>query len=476
MHDAWKVGFLLALVVLGFTTSARAEALDVRMAGDGRIFGNFFLHHNYTGWNEDGTQTEDPVAFWQRLRLRTDFVTGENLSFRLGLRVNDENWGKGTFTVDQAEVSIEVYLAYIQFTWPDTEVKVTAGYQPVSMPQTGAFYDSPIFASDDGDQGASALVVTAPVWGDVVAVNGGFARFIDTNGAFDTDTTQVDDEFDAFFLTAPITLDGLSLSPWGMAGILGKGADVGDMAGGLRSAGSYLPPQGFEYNQTPYWWAGTSLEITVLDPIKISMDAAYGASANAYESSRRRGWFVDAAVEYTGLSFMTPGVYGWAASGENASLADGSERIPVVMPKWGPATSFLFDCDQALSDASMETDPTGTMGFAAALKDISLVEDLTSRLTFAMVFGTNSAAGIRRALAVTGGNGGYMTMGRNLAVGEQLVGVNFDHYYDLYENLTLTLETGYAQGMGFRSDIWGRRFAAAAAPAWKCGVGVTYTF
>jgi hypothetical protein len=474
MRDVSKVVFFLTFWLLGL--AAPALCLDVRIVGDGRIYGNFFLHHNYTGWNEDGTRTEDPVNFWQRFRLRLDFVAHENLSFRLGMRVDDENWGKGTFTADQAEVSIEPYLAYLQFTWPDTDIKVTAGYQPVSMPQTEAFYDSPIFASDDGDQDTSALVVSAPAWGDVLAINAGFTRFIDTNGPFDTTTTQVADEFDAFFLAAPITLEALNLSPWGMVGIVGKGADLGDMASGLRSAGSYLPPGSREYNQTAYWWAGTSLEIKALDPVKISLDAAYGASASALASSRRRGWFVDAAVEYAGLSFMTPGIYGWAASGENASLADGSERIPVVMPKWGPATSFLFDCDQALSDASMETDPTGTMGFALALKDISFIDDLTSRLTFAMAFGTNSAAGIRRALAVTGGNGGYMTMGQNLAVGEQLVGVNFDHYYDLYEDLTLTLETGYAQGMGFRSDIWGHRFAAAAAPAWKCGLGVTYTF
>ncbi|NDY57322.1 outer membrane homotrimeric porin [Desulfovibrio sulfodismutans] len=474
MRDVSRIVCLLAAWLV--VTAVPAWCLEVRMAGDGRIYGNFFLHHNYTGWNADGTQTEDPVNFYQRFRLRTDFVTHENLSFRLGFRVDDENWGHGTFTVDAPEVSIEVYLAYLQFKWPDTDIQVTAGYQPVSMPATEAFYDSLIMANDDGDQSTSALVLTAPVFGDVASLNAGFTRFIDTNGAFDTDTTQVADEFDAFFLTAPITLDALTFTPWGMAGIMGKGSDLGDMDTGLRSAGSYLPPDSREYNQTAYWWAGTTLEVKAFDPVKISMDFAYGSSANALQSSRRRGWFADAAIEYTGLSFMTPGIYGWAASGENASLSDGSERIPVVMPKWGPATSFLFDCDQALSDAAMETDATGTMGFALALKDISVIEDLTSRLTFAMVFGANSAAGIRRALAVTGGNGGYMTMGQTLAVGEQLVGVNFDHYYDLYENLTLTLETGYAQGIGFQSNIWGHRFAAAASPAWKCGLGMTYTF
>ncbi len=468
-----SVFFLMAWLAV---TAVSAPCMDVNIVGDGRIYGNFFINHNYTGWNEDGTQTEDTVNFWQRFRLRFDFKAHENLSFRLGMRVDDENWGHGTFTADAPEVSIEAYLAYLQFKWPDTDILVTAGYQPVSMPQSEAFYDSVVMANDDGDQSTAALVISSPLWEDVLSINAGFTRFLDTNGAFDTDTTQVGDEFDAYFMNLPIALEGIKLSPWGMVGILGKAADLDDMRNGLTSAGSFLPPNSREYNQTPYWWAGASMELEVLDPFKVYADFVYGASANALDSSRRRGWFVDAAVEYTGFDFMTPGVYAWMGSGENASLADGSERLPVVMPKWGPATSFLFDCDQALSDASMETDPTGTIGFAVALKDISFIEDLTSRLTFAMVFGQNSSAGIRRALAVTGGNGGYMTMGQQLAVGEQLVGVNFDHYYDLYENLTLNLETGFAQGFGFQNNVWGRRFAEAAGPAWKCGLGMTYTF
>ncbi|MFZ5812867.1 MAG: outer membrane homotrimeric porin [Thermodesulfobacteriota bacterium] len=465
--------FLTAWLAL---TAVSAPCMDVDIVGDGRIFGNFFINHNYTGWNEDGTQTEDTLNVWQRFRLRFDFKADEDLSFRLGMRVDDENWGHGTFTADAPEVSIEAYLAYLQFKWPDTDILVTAGYQPVSLPQTEAFYDSLVLANDDGDQSTAALVVSSPLWEDALSINAGFTRLMDTNGAFDADTTQAADEFDAYFLTLPIAAGGLKVSPWGMVGLVGKAADLGDLQAGLAAAGSFLPPADWEYNQTPYWWAGASVELDVLDPFKVFFDFSYGASASAHAFSHRGGWFADAAVEYTGLDFMTPGVYAWMGSGENASLADGSERLPVVMPKWGPATSFLFDCDQALSDAAMETDPTGTIGFAVAAKDISFIEDLTSRLTFAMVFGRNSAEGIRRALGATGGNGAYMTMGRQLAVGEQLVGVNFDHSYNIHENLTLSLETGFARGFGFRSNVWGHRFAAAAAPAWKCGLGVTYTF
>ncbi|NMC48988.1 MAG: hypothetical protein GYA47_06110, partial [Desulfovibrio sp.] len=102
--------FLTAWLAL---TAVSAPCRDVDIVGDGRIFGNFFINHNYTGWNEDGTQTEDTLNVWQRFRLRFDFKADEDLSFRLGMRVDDENWGHGTFTADAPEVSIEAYLAYL---------------------------------------------------------------------------------------------------------------------------------------------------------------------------------------------------------------------------------------------------------------------------------------------------------------------------------------------------------------------------
>jgi hypothetical protein len=134
------------------------------------------------------------------------------------MRVDDENWGHGTFTADAPEVSIEAYLAYLQFKWPETDILVTAGYQPVSLPQSTPFYDSLVLASDDGDQSTAALVVSSPLWEDVLSINAGFTRLVDTNGAFDADTTQAADEFDAYFLNLPIAAGGLKVSPGAWSG------------------------------------------------------------------------------------------------------------------------------------------------------------------------------------------------------------------------------------------------------------------
>ncbi len=471
-------GLLLALILLaGMTPSARA-ATQVRMAGDARVYGVFFANRNFTGWNETGTQTEDRMTIWQRLRLRSDFVAGENVKFRFGMRVDDEAWGSGYLTAANPQVAVEPYLAYLQFKWPNTDIEITAGYQPLSVPHTEAFYDSIVLAADDGDQSSAALFVKIPVIDDVFAIEAAYARLLDANRTFDKTTTQVDDEFDIYRLALPVTVEGFEATPWGLAGVYGKDADPdGVFNAGLRSAGSYLDPAGYKNAQSAMWWTGVAATISALDPIKFYFDAVYGTTGPSDRSrARRQGYFFDAGLAYSGFDWATPGLFGWLSNGEDASLTNGSERLPVIAPKWGPGTSFLFDCDQEFANNSIGIDPTGTWGLAASLRDISVVEPLKSRLTVAAIAGRNSPAGLRKAVMATGGVGEYVTMGRNLAEGEWALGVNFDHSYSITEALTLTLQTGYATPQGLKTGIWGHRFANRAADAWMASLGFHYTF
>ncbi|MDQ7832386.1 MAG: hypothetical protein RDU30_11685, partial [Desulfovibrionaceae bacterium] len=97
---------LAAILVLGCFASAQA-ATEVKMTGDFRVYGNWWSGRNFTGWSNQfnggsaaGTQTEDNFGVNQRFRLRTDFVANETLKFRLGIRVNNQWWGRGTLTAD----------------------------------------------------------------------------------------------------------------------------------------------------------------------------------------------------------------------------------------------------------------------------------------------------------------------------------------------------------------------------------------
>jgi hypothetical protein len=478
-------------MVLGAVAAAHA-ATEVKMTGDARIYGNFFENRNYTGWNKTGTKTEDTFEIWERFRLRSDFVANEAVKFRLGIKVED-TWGHGTFTAANPDTAVQVDLAYLQFLVPGCDgVQVTAGLQDVNLPQSGLFYNSPVFSDK-----MAALVISAPLIDKTLGVMTGFGRLIDTNRTYDTTTTQKADELDAYFLALPVTVDGFKATPWGMVAVAGRDAnysykdttDVAEwgnnFANTLVSAASasnmtLTGKQGYwKNNQNPYFWVGGAFEVTALDPVKFYADVIYGAGAmNDHKAAQRQGWMIDAGVEYTGLDVVTPQVFAFWSTGEDKSTSNGSERMPYMRSQWGPGNSFLFDNSQELGKGSnMYTDPVGNYGIGASLNNISFIEKLTNRLTFVYVRGNNSPRAIRNSQLYL--NNAYFSMGHDLTSNEYVMGLNFDTKYMIYENLAAVMETGWAHG-DFQESVWGHRLVSQSEAngnnAWKVAFGLTYKF
>jgi len=476
---------LVMLVSMAFGAVAASAATEIKMTGDARIYANYWSKYNYTGWDYSGKQTYDSLSIWERFRLRTDFIANENLKFRLGIRVNDTTWGSGTFTVDNPAPSIQVYQAYMQFKWPNTQVEFTVGLQNVDLPLSVDWLGSnPVF----GGTRAAAAIVAIPVV-EQFKIIAGFTRFLDSNKDFDPTTRQVPDELDGYFLALPITLDGFSATPWGMIAVAGRNANYGTWVGNggpntnetlatyLFSAGTYAAPAGLKNAQNVFWWAGSTFAVTALDPFKFYADFVYGeGSANDRGKSKRAGLFFDVAAEYTGFDKVTPQLTFWYSTGEDDSTRNGSERLPAVVNYWGPSNSFLFNTNQELNFGQMQTNSIGSWGFVFALDKISFIQDLTHRLTFTYAHGTNSPKALRNANLLTG-TGNYVMMGRDLTYNEYTMGINFDHQYNIYENLALILETGWAHG-DFEKSVWGRRFVNASqnGDAWKFALGLKYRF
>ncbi|GFK95889.1 hypothetical protein NNJEOMEG_03762 [Fundidesulfovibrio magnetotacticus] len=474
----------LALLVALFAVNARAAA-EVVMTGDARIHGTYWSKTYFTGWNGAATRTTDPFTVWQRFRLRTDFIANEALKFRLGIRVNNTAWGNGTYTVDNPAVSIDVYQAYLQFYWPGSDVEFSIGQQDVNLPVSGDLFSAnPVL----GGIRAPMAAVTVPLLDGRLGVTAAYLRFLDSNRDMDPTTTQVPDELDAWMLALPATLPGFTATPWGMLALAGKNAGyaaVGTggaganqtLASNLFSAGQALPPAGQREAQTPYFWAGAAFALTALDPVKFYADAVWGEGGAADRGkNRRRGYFVDAAVEYAGFDALTPRLAFWIGSGENGSTRDGSERMPVITSAWGPGNSLLFDCTQEFSRGFLGVDYLGSWGLVATLDDVSFIQDLSSRLSVSFAKGLNSGRALRAGVALWG-YGNYFQMGRELAETESVVAVNLDSRYNVYKNLALILETGWAHG-AFDSSVWGPRLVnqAKGGDVWKASLGLRYKF
>jgi hypothetical protein len=479
-------------LVLGMAGFAQAAA-EVKMVGDAFVYGIYNANQNFTGWNTGswtnnsggytgaGKATEDRFQIWQRLRLRSDFVANEATKFRLGIKIEDV-WGHGTLTAaNPSTTAIFVYQAFLQFKLPQTEIEVSAGLQDWSLPANAFFCDSAVF----GGTRAAALVVQSPLIADNLSVVAGFARMLDQNRTYDASTTQVADEFDMYFLSLPVTTGGVKVTPWGAVGVAGKSASYytayaygpnSTIADSLLSAGTVLT--GWHNAQNAYWWGGGVFEVTTLDPVKFYADVIYGAGAQSdNKAGKRQGWFVDAAVEYTGWDVLTPQAFAWWSTGEDGSIRNGSERMPSVLADWGPGNSFLFDCTQQLSkQGNLGVNPTGSIGIGASLANISFLDKLSHRLTFVALRGNNSPNAIRYMNTLLGSNP-YYTMGRDLTTNEHIVSANFDTTYKIYQNLSAVMETGWAHGE-FQSSVWGHRLAnkSREGDAWKVALGFTYKF
>lgn len=69
-------------------------------------------------------------------------------------------------------------------------------------------------------------------------------------------------------------------------------------------------------------------------------------------------------------------------------------------------------------------------------------------------------------------------MGKDLALGEYVLGANIDSKYMIYENLALLLETGWANYGNPNGSIWNtatRRFTKNVNDAWMTSFSFKYT-
>ena len=476
---------MLLAMILGCLGAAQA-ATEVKMSGDYRVHANVWSQYQFTNWNYNGTQAAEAFNVWERFRVRTDFVANESLKFRLGIKIADLVWGNNTFTVDNPAVSILVYQAYLQFKWPNTQIRFTLGMQGMDLPLSAGWLDAnPVL----GGTHAAAGIVEIPVAGEAFGVQLGYVRPMDSNPQFDPTTTQKADELDLFFLTLPIALDGFKATPWAMIGNAGRDGKytsvyVGNggytnetLSTNLFSASKVSGLSSLKNAQNLYWWAGTTLSITAADPFKFYGDIIYGTGNESdRKANRRGGLFFDVAAEYTGFNMFTPQLTFWYSTGEDGSTSNGSERMPVIVNYWGPSNSFLFYGDQQYNNGNMAVNAVGSMGVAASLNDISFVKDLTHRLTVSYARGTNTPKGLRMANAING-VGNYVQIGRDLTTQESIWAVNFDHQYNIYENLAAIVETGWAHG-DFQTSVWGHRFTNQTrnGDAWKVSFGFKYKF
>ncbi len=465
-----KVAVLLlaAGLALGVPLTG-AQAADIKVSGEW----DFNMEWNRLSFSKD--RTDDAFRARQRLRTQVDIIASEFLKGTVLLQLGDTNWGNaeegGALGTNGRNVLVR--YSYVDWVVPRTDLSVRVGLQPFSLPNFVA--GDPIMGGDDSN---GAGITLAYQFNETVGATLFWLRAANNN-ATRTDRRVVGDAMDFVGLSVPVHGDGWQVSPWGMYGNMGKNSlkNVGE---GAQSLVSGLLPYGqngvsavAKDTHSPAWWAGVGGELTLFDPFRVAMDFAYGKAdwgrAADGQDLTRQGWLVSGIAEYK-LDFMTPGLIAWYGSGDNASVADGSERMPTLSPGWA-ATSFGWDGGYGISNgAVLNKTPVGTWGVVARLADMSFMEDLSHTLAFGYYTGTNNTRMVKSG-PVSGIEGGSLY----LTTKDHAWEVNFDTTYKIYENLTLVTEMGLVR-LDLDDSVWRGKLDGIDKTAYKFGLNLNYAF
>ncbi|MDR2124150.1 MAG: outer membrane homotrimeric porin [Desulfovibrio sp.] len=513
-----KLLLLSLVLVLAASTGARADGVDVKVKGEWDFSfgwtGNFGFTHSVHG--DAYGNGEDSGYAQQRIRTQIDFVISENLSAVYGIQVGTITWGRSEGNIgaesggamDADGVNLATHLAYLDWMIPSTDIQVRMGIQGIALPSTPM--GTPVL-----DSQVAGIAVSTPLT-DWLGLTAMWLRPYDAYAGDAAGGNPRFDEMDIFGLVLPIDIEpaGLKVTPWFLYSLVGAGSGYYDhlFTGEDNTVGvdpedgngNLLDASSARGSRTSVFWIGTHMEFSLLDPLVFNVEAIYGKlrqtdvtgllGVNEDENDLAlpagyrlgtSGWFIGATLDYTleiGEDFsMTPGIFGWWASGDNSSAGETGKlgRLPTLSQGNGGFAPTTFGAAGTFSigrDTAVTATGLGTWGIGVQLADISFIEDLSHTLRFAYYKGTNSSEGVR--------NNGYESVfkydsdGLYLTDKDHVFEVNFDHSYAIYENLTAVLELGWLHLSADR-DTWRGAdddTGSTGQNAWKAQLTLQFSF
>jgi hypothetical protein len=479
-----KMQWLTVLFVLLLATAARAEGVDLKVMGEWDFAFGWADNTGFSG-NTADYRKDDTFIARQRLRTQLNFIVSEYLQGVLNFEMGTMDWGRpgsGEDTgarLDADAVNVETRRAYLDWMIPNTEVSVRMGVQGVSLPMANG-YTNPVFSAD-----VAGVVVNTPIT-DAVGLTAFWLRPFDAQ-ANDGLGTHANDEMDMFGLTLPVSGEGWTVTPWAMYAQVGGGSGYYDYIQDYNGGSSFITWN--DQAKAPAWWAGVAAEFTLFDPLTFGFDAMYGVLYNRElhftdfslfpiitttdRGFGTRGWFVDAALNYR-LDWGVPGLFAWYSSGDKLSdVRDKGQmgRMPVVGIDDGTGyTSFGFPGGFNIgTDSVVGMNGLGTWGVGAQIAEVSFIEDLSHTLRLAYYHGTNDHR------LISHGVGSIPVSGESIYMTDKDYAweVNFDHEYQIYENLTAVVELGYIN-LHLNKGTWGQNIDTDNA--WKAQLLFQYRF
>jgi hypothetical protein len=513
---------LLTLVLamalcLGSVVSAKADGVDIKVKGTYEFaFGWVWNDHMADSVNKSGNfrngGSNDAFDARQRIRLQVNFIINEYLQGVYGLEVTNI-WGRaGTGAggatggqMDADGANLVTRWAYLDWLIPNTPVQVRMGIQPVALP--GTRMGNPVLSTD-----IAGVLISSPTPLDWLSVTAFWLRPFDAYAGDYTVTGGNNgrfDETDLFGFILPLTFRniGLNVTPWFAFANIGASSGLYDRMFTTSTVGTVTNVTADD--RTHGIVTGINFDFRLLDPLVFGLDVIYGNVHKAdvtglevvgsrggfvnvpgnYPQIGTRGWLIAATLDYKldfGNNFsVTPGIFGWWASGDSKSGVDSGQlgRLPNIGTNGGnfKPTSFghggyFNSISQWSNVGDIGGTGTGTWGVGIQLANASFIKDLSHTLRFAYYRGTNDSDIVRDGLIAPK----YRDDGLYLTTDDSVFEINFDHQYKIYENLTAALELGWLH-LNSDEEVWGARNMTGGegkegTNAWKAQLLFTYSF
>jgi hypothetical protein len=227
------------------------------------------------------------------------------------------------------------------------------------------------------------------------------------------------------------------------------------------------------------YWAGAALTVDMFDPIVVMADFNWGQKTSSKDWLRRSGWFTDFAVKYTGLDFVTPSLVFAYGSGEDDDPDNGSERMPGLGYDGGWSVGTHFFGNDPLGNDIGDQAEMGFWTIGLQLEDMTFIDKLSHSLYFVYAQGTNDHGLVEDNYKANQDYGtlGGIKYGRTLFDKDNLYEIDFNHKYQIYEQLAAILELNWTY-ISYDEDTWEKIDSSygGVQQYWGCTLGMLYNF
>ncbi len=399
----------------------------------------------------------------QRIEFDFRMSNSENLSAHLRLQTPDlAFWGmSSSVLVGGGQLSPSLKLAYIDWFVPRTDIMVRMGLHEIDF--------SSALGSAVLDDAVAGVSISAPLHENVSLTAHWFRPAItDSNHSY---YQGIDDSFDVFALTLPVTFDTFSFTPWLVYGTLGESI----LYASIYSRNHYAT---YGILGIDNYWFGFNSEFRMFDPLTFKLGFTYASShsvtphinptqtpPNNNSPVESNGWLVDASVSYSGI-YGIPTLFAWYASGDDDnSLVSGVGdlgRIGSISASWGPSHSAFFSQPGDFLARISVPSPAGTWGIGLSYDGFQPMEDLTLGGHVMYVQGTNSSE--------HGAYRGTSFLSDKDSILELAVYADYSIYKDLQ------LSAGFNYMISDLNSDWFNSGILDSENEYRAYIGVTYTF